>query len=55
VDDVVAHGGWSSNAIFDTFYRLSRETSSNFTTLALATQGGSSTLEPQSLDPLSEE
>jgi hypothetical protein len=55
VDEVVSHGNWSSRAIFDNFYRLSTDTSTNFTSLALATPRASvNTLEPQSLDPLNE-
>ncbi|KAI8144646.1 hypothetical protein BJV82DRAFT_536349, partial [Fennellomyces sp. T-0311] len=35
INDVVVHGGWSSQAIFEKFYRLSKETRTNFTSLAL--------------------
>ncbi|KAI8136898.1 hypothetical protein BJV82DRAFT_526214, partial [Fennellomyces sp. T-0311] len=57
IDDVVAHGSWSSKAIFDAFYRLSRETRTNFTALTLGDPQGSPSLalNPQSLDPPSNE
>ncbi|KAF7732071.1 hypothetical protein EC973_006326 [Apophysomyces ossiformis] len=52
VDDVVTHGFWSSKTMFDTFYRLSRETQTNFTTLALGgAHSSSSALDSQSMDP----
>jgi hypothetical protein len=35
VDDIVAQGNWSSRRIFDTFYRLSSKTRSNFTDIVL--------------------
>ncbi|KAH8549881.1 hypothetical protein BGW37DRAFT_408061, partial [Umbelopsis sp. PMI_123] len=35
VDDVVAHGHWSSQTIFNNFYRLSTESQQNFTELTL--------------------
>ena len=35
VDDVVKHGNWSSQAVFNTFYRLSTESQTNFTKLVL--------------------
>jgi len=55
VDDVVMHGGWASRAIFDSFYRLSTETSTNFSSLSLATTPSEvQSLEPQSLDPRNE-
>jgi hypothetical protein len=54
VDDVVTHGGWASRSIFNTFYRLSVESSSNFTSLALSEQDSSVALESQSMDPLNE-
>ncbi|KAL9550035.1 hypothetical protein MBANPS3_004928 [Mucor bainieri] len=37
VDDILAHGSWSSSSIFDNFYRLSRETLTNFTHMSLST------------------
>ncbi|KAL9536717.1 hypothetical protein MBANPS3_012424 [Mucor bainieri] len=36
VDDILAHGSWSSSSIFDNFYRLSRETLTNFTHMSLS-------------------
>ncbi|OAQ22217.1 hypothetical protein K457DRAFT_85129 [Linnemannia elongata AG-77] len=36
VDDVVTHGNWSSPAIFEAFYRISRALASNFTTAILS-------------------
>ncbi|KAI8359228.1 hypothetical protein EDC96DRAFT_412762, partial [Choanephora cucurbitarum] len=36
IDDILAHGSWSSCCIFDNFYRLSRETATNFTALSLS-------------------
>ncbi|KAI9466494.1 hypothetical protein BDB00DRAFT_751203, partial [Zychaea mexicana] len=33
VDDIVAHGSWSSRQMFDLFYRISRETRSNLSSL----------------------
>ena len=55
VDDVVMHGGWASRAIFDSFYRLSTETSTNFSSLSLATTASEvQSLEPQSQDPRNE-
>jgi hypothetical protein len=51
VDDVVTHGNWSNQRIYNTFYRLSTETRSNFTSLVLGTSGSNSdTLEQQSQD-----
>ncbi|KAI9248021.1 hypothetical protein BDA99DRAFT_564985 [Phascolomyces articulosus] len=35
LDDVLVHGSWFSSSVFDTFYRLSRETVTDFTSLAL--------------------
>lgn len=52
VDDVVTHGNWSNQNIYNTFYRLSTETHSNFTSLVLGTsESNSNTLEQQSQDP----
>ncbi|OAQ22671.1 hypothetical protein K457DRAFT_25820 [Linnemannia elongata AG-77] len=36
VDDVVTHGNWSSPAIVEAFYRISRALASNFTTAILS-------------------
>jgi hypothetical protein len=36
VDDVVTHGNWSSPAIVEAFYRISRSLASNFTTAILS-------------------
>ncbi|KAI9334070.1 hypothetical protein BD770DRAFT_287861, partial [Pilaira anomala] len=36
LDDILVHGSWASSCVFDNFYRLSRATASNFTTLALS-------------------
>ncbi|KAI9012562.1 hypothetical protein CLU79DRAFT_683877, partial [Phycomyces nitens] len=30
VDDMLAHGSWSSHTVLDTFYHLSRQTANNF-------------------------
>ncbi|CAO3588543.1 unnamed protein product [Absidia cylindrospora] len=38
VDDIVAHGSWSSVATFSNFYRLSSESQTNFTTSTLDQQ-----------------
>ncbi|KAI9314656.1 hypothetical protein BX666DRAFT_1862354, partial [Dichotomocladium elegans] len=38
IDDVVSHGFWNSQQVFDTFYRLSRESNTGFTTLTLGSQ-----------------
>jgi hypothetical protein len=35
IDDVMIHGNWSSTAIVDKFYRLSRSTANNFSTAVL--------------------
>ncbi|KAI8137542.1 hypothetical protein BJV82DRAFT_492937, partial [Fennellomyces sp. T-0311] len=35
VDDIVTHGNWSSNDIYEKFYRIARETRTDFTHLAL--------------------
>ncbi|KAG2222343.1 hypothetical protein INT45_009816 [Circinella minor] len=35
LDDVLVHGSWFSSSVFDTFYCLSRETATNFTSLTL--------------------
>ncbi|KAI9024983.1 hypothetical protein CLU79DRAFT_686734, partial [Phycomyces nitens] len=31
LDDILTHGSWASSSVFDTFYRLSCETASDFT------------------------
>ncbi|KAG9062257.1 hypothetical protein KI688_006589 [Linnemannia hyalina] len=36
VDDVVVHGNWSSDVIVNNYYRLSRATATNFTSLVLS-------------------
>ncbi|KAI9030892.1 hypothetical protein CLU79DRAFT_677055, partial [Phycomyces nitens] len=36
VEDILVHGSWASSAVFDTFYRLSRQTVSNFSVMTLA-------------------
>ncbi|KAH7031998.1 hypothetical protein BKA57DRAFT_397892 [Linnemannia elongata] len=36
IDDVVTHGNWSSPAIVEAFYRISRALASNFTTAILS-------------------
>jgi hypothetical protein len=54
-DAVVNHGHWSSQSIFDNFYRLSTESTTNFTALVLGSSGSSmATLEQQSQDPRNE-
>ncbi|KAI9466388.1 hypothetical protein BDB00DRAFT_777894, partial [Zychaea mexicana] len=37
LDDVLIHGSWLSSSVFDTFYRISRETATDFTQMALPT------------------
>lgn len=37
INDVMIHGNWSSTAIVDKFYRLSRSTANNFSTAVLRT------------------
>lgn len=55
VDAVVAHGHWSSEAIFNNFYRLSSKSHIDFTSLVMSvTEHDRQTLEPQSPDPLDE-
>ncbi|KAI8136518.1 hypothetical protein BJV82DRAFT_489032, partial [Fennellomyces sp. T-0311] len=36
INDVLTHGSWISSSVFDTFYRLSRATATDFTHLALS-------------------
>ncbi|KAG1040521.1 hypothetical protein G6F43_012273 [Rhizopus delemar] len=36
LDGILVHGSWASSCVFDNFYRLSRRTVSNFTTMALS-------------------
>ncbi|RCH82551.1 hypothetical protein CU098_005577 [Rhizopus stolonifer] len=31
IDDILTHGSWASSSVYDTFYRLSRSTASDFT------------------------
>ena len=51
-DAIVSHGNWSSQSIFNNYYRLSTETQTDFTSLVLGSSGSSSaSLEPQSLVP----
>ncbi|CEP07166.1 hypothetical protein [Parasitella parasitica] len=50
-DDILAPASWFSSSIFDTFYRLSRETVSDFTSLALSSNS-QATLTVLSLPPL---
>ncbi|KAI9300168.1 hypothetical protein BJ944DRAFT_171258 [Cunninghamella echinulata] len=38
IDDIVAHGSWSSKAIFEQFYRISSVTATNFTDITLNKQ-----------------
>lgn len=38
VDDIVVHGNWSSRDLFENFYRISVNTSSNFTSATLDSQ-----------------
>lgn len=47
VEDILVHGSWASSAVFDNFYRLSRATVTNFTSMALSTSNGQ-TLDAQS-------
>jgi hypothetical protein len=54
LDAVITHGHWSSQAIFDNFYRLSSDTLTDFTSLVLNTPVRESTLEQQSQDPPNE-
>ncbi|KAI8150390.1 hypothetical protein BJV82DRAFT_501968, partial [Fennellomyces sp. T-0311] len=36
LDDILTYGSWLSSSVFDTFYRLSRATATDFTSLALS-------------------
>ncbi|EIE87378.1 hypothetical protein RO3G_12089 [Rhizopus delemar RA 99-880] len=36
VDDILVHGSWASSCVFDNFYRLFRQTVTNFTSMALS-------------------
>ncbi|KAI9488050.1 hypothetical protein BDB00DRAFT_773241, partial [Zychaea mexicana] len=38
VDDIMAHGSWASCEVLSLFYRMSSETNSDFTSVALNTQ-----------------
>ncbi|KAG2227564.1 hypothetical protein INT45_002249 [Circinella minor] len=55
LEDVLVHGSWLSSSIFDTFYRLSRETVTDFTHLALPSTSVSLPLDPQSTSVQAEE
>ncbi|KAL1927754.1 hypothetical protein VTP01DRAFT_3575 [Rhizomucor pusillus] len=55
VDNMVSPGPWSAQAIFDHFYRLSRNTTLDFTTSTLGASQSQHFLDPQSLDPPLEE
>jgi hypothetical protein len=55
VEDVLSHVNWLSRAIFDNFYSLLTLTSTDLSSLRLATSGVvSNALEPQYLDPRDE-
>ncbi|OAD78744.1 hypothetical protein PHYBLDRAFT_163835 [Phycomyces blakesleeanus NRRL 1555(-)] len=49
VEDILVHGSWASSAVFDTFYRLSRQTVSNFSTMTLTSSSGYLDTQPESL------
>ncbi|OAD72267.1 hypothetical protein PHYBLDRAFT_146470 [Phycomyces blakesleeanus NRRL 1555(-)] len=49
VEDILVHGSWDSSAVFDTFYRLSRQTVSNFSTMTLTSSSGYLDTQPESL------
>ncbi|KAG2211802.1 hypothetical protein INT45_009255 [Circinella minor] len=51
VDDNIAHGSWSSAAIFNNFYRLSNETHTDFTTLVLGQPMVGDALDTQLVEP----
>ncbi|CAO3626312.1 unnamed protein product [Mucor hiemalis] len=51
VEDILVHGSWASSKVFDDFYRLSRQTMTNFTTMALSSNSMANTLDPQSESP----
>ncbi|KAG1135115.1 hypothetical protein G6F38_013038 [Rhizopus arrhizus] len=52
LDDILVHGSWASACVFDNFYRLSRQTVTNFTTMALSSNPlGLNTLDTQSESP----
>ncbi|KAI8136900.1 hypothetical protein BJV82DRAFT_526262, partial [Fennellomyces sp. T-0311] len=48
LDDVLVHGSWASSSDFDTFYRVSRDTATNFTMMALPLESPDVTLDTQS-------
>ncbi|KAI9006644.1 hypothetical protein CLU79DRAFT_779815 [Phycomyces nitens] len=54
LDDILTHGSWASSSVFDTFYRLSRETASDFTTAALGPSLPHLALNTQSESPTRE-
>ncbi|KAI7847263.1 hypothetical protein BDC45DRAFT_452073 [Circinella umbellata] len=55
LEDFMVHGSWMSSSVFDTFYHLSRETATDFTSLALPSTSVVSTLDPQSTSVPAEE
>ncbi|KAI9271954.1 hypothetical protein BDA99DRAFT_433726 [Phascolomyces articulosus] len=55
LEDVLVHSSWLSSSVFDTFYRLSRETATDFTSLVLPSTSVVLTLDPQSTSVLAEE
>ncbi|KAI7861646.1 hypothetical protein BDF14DRAFT_1960288 [Spinellus fusiger] len=56
IDDILTHGSWASSSVFDTFYRLSRETATDFTSVTLGSGfSPGRTLDTQSESPTHEE
>ncbi|KAI7855311.1 hypothetical protein BDC45DRAFT_534564 [Circinella umbellata] len=51
VENVAAHGSWSSGVIFNNFYCLSTETRTDFTTLVLGQPAAGDSLNIQSVEP----
>ncbi|KAI9029547.1 hypothetical protein CLU79DRAFT_716201 [Phycomyces nitens] len=49
VDDILVHVSWASSSVFDTFYRLSRQTVGNFSAIALSSSRGPLESQPESL------
>ncbi|KAI8968742.1 hypothetical protein BDB01DRAFT_732834, partial [Pilobolus umbonatus] len=45
LEDVLTHGSWASAAVFDQYYRLSRVTATDFTSLSLGHPSNSGTLD----------
>ncbi|KAI7872855.1 hypothetical protein BDF14DRAFT_1713121, partial [Spinellus fusiger] len=35
IDNILTHDSWASSLVFDTFYRLSKETATDFTLVTL--------------------